>query len=142
MRRQDVEDDRDAQEPDPTVAAIGPVFRRGYTTKSMIEHHGPSGECPRCETGQGLHSETCRLRFEKVRIQQSELKRAEIPPTTTTTTAPATTSAPSAVHATSTSNLTLDSLASATGVPLPPSLKVAKSNGRRKQMVRWKVACG
>ena len=60
------------------------VFRRKYIIRSMFERHGPSGECPRCETGQGSHFERCRLRFEKAKVHETELTQAERPRTTTT----------------------------------------------------------
>ena len=49
----------------PTAVALELVIRREFITRGMVDRHGPSDECPRCETGQGSHSETCSLRFEK-----------------------------------------------------------------------------
>ena len=53
----------------------------------MIERHGPNGECPRCEAGQRPHSKKCRLRFEKARAHETELRTSgDISPATITST--------------------------------------------------------
>ena len=87
------------ESPKPTVVALEPVTRREYITRGMVDRHGPSDQCPRCGTGHGSHCEKRRLRLDKVRPQETELRQAEIPLTlaTTTTTARATTSASTSV---------------------------------------------
>ena len=94
------------------------MIRRECITRGIVDRHGPSDECPRCETGQGSHSEECRSRFDKERPQETELRQAEIPltPTTTTTAASATTPASTPVLVTITINPALDAQTLATGV--------------------------
>ena len=106
------------------------VFRRENRTRSMVERHDPSGECPRCETGQGSHSAKCRFCSDKVRAHETGLRRAEIPPTTTTTTATATTSATTSVPATTVSSQTLDPQTPATDVP--PCTASTQSGGIKR----------
>ena len=102
----------------PTVVALEPATRREYLTRGVVDRRGPSDECPRCETGHGSHCEKCRWRLDKVRLQETELRQAEIPLTlaTTTTTAGATTSASTSVPLTTASKPTLDAQTSATDV--------------------------
>ena len=46
------------------------VPRHMYITEKMIDWFGPTDDCPKCSTGKGSHSVSCRQRFEKL---QSEL---------------------------------------------------------------------
>ena len=86
----------------------------------MVDRRCPSDECPQCENGHGSHSEKCRLRFDKVRLLETELTQAEIPLAlaATTTTEPATTSASTSIPLTNTSKSTLDAQTSATDVSM------------------------
>ena len=88
----------------PKPGAYVVVTRSEYIIRGMVDRHGASDDCSRCETGHGSHSEKC----------------AEIPPTpaTTITTAPATTSASTSVPTTTTSKLTLDAQTSVSDVPM------------------------
>ena len=117
--------------PKPTVVSLEPV-RREYITRGTVVRHGPSDECPRCEIGQGSHSEKCTLRFDKVRLQETEFRQAEIPltPATSATTALATTSASTSVPVATTSNPTLDAQVSATDVSMQATS--ARSGGIKR----------
>ena len=74
------------ESPKPTVVALELATRRECITRGMVDRHGPSDQCPRCETGTGSHCEKCRLRLDKVRPQETELRQAEIPLTLATIT--------------------------------------------------------
>ena len=56
------------ESPKPAVVAHERVTWRKKNTRGMVDRHGPSDECSRCETEQGSHSEECRLRFDTVRL--------------------------------------------------------------------------
>ena len=53
--------------PKPDGAARDPVVRRQYITQKMVDKHGVTPDCPRCE-GRGTmsQSETCRKRFDAI----------------------------------------------------------------------------
>ena len=124
----------------PTVVAFEPVIRREDITRGMVDRHGPSDECPRCEIGHGSHSENCRLRFDEVRLQETELRQTEIPltPATTTMTATATTSASTSVNATTTSKPTLDAQTSATDVQMQATTDQSGGIKRPMESIREK----